>query len=195
MCRTSQRCDWCGDDPLYVRYHDEEWGIPVFDDNTLFEFIVLEGAQAGLSWITILRKRENYRKAFAGFNPKKVAAFTDADIERLMNDSGIVRNRAKIVSAVNSAKLVLEIQREAGSLSQYLWKFVPNGTPVAGHWKSCNEIPVTTELSDKMSRELKKRGFKFFGSTICYSFLQAVGMVNDHLERCPFKAGERKQET
>ncbi|GHT11380.1 DNA-3-methyladenine glycosylase [Planctomycetales bacterium] len=187
MTSLSQRCDWCGDDPLYVKYHDEEWGVPVFDDNILFEFIVLEGAQAGLSWLTILRKRENYRKAFAGFVPKKVAAFTDADIERLMNDSGIVRNRAKIRAAVNTAKLVLEIQKEHGSLSKYLWNFVPNGTPVVGHWKSCGEIPVTTELSDTMSRELKKRGFKFFGSTICYSFLQAVGMVNDHLECCPFR--------
>ncbi|MDR3234103.1 MAG: DNA-3-methyladenine glycosylase I [Planctomycetaceae bacterium] len=183
----SKRCEWCGNDPLYVKYHDEEWGVPVFDDVKLFEFLVLEGAQAGLSWITVLRKRENYRKAFAGFNPKKVAAFTAEDIRRLLNDSGIIRNRLKIESAISNAKQVLGVQKEFGSLSNYLWSFVPNNTPISGHWKSIDELPAKTALSDKISKELKRRGFKFVGSTICYSFLQAVGIVNDHIESCPHK--------
>jgi DNA-3-methyladenine glycosylase I len=185
---TSLRCGWCGTDPLYVQYHDEEWGRTVnFDDRKMFEFLVLESAQAGLSWITVLRKRENYRKAFARFNPKKVALFDESDIERLMNNPGIVRNRLKICAAVHNAKLFLNVQKTHGSFYDFLCGFLPDDKPVMNHPETLEEIPPRTEFSDRISREMKRLGFKFFGSTICYSHLQAVGLVNDHLESCPYK--------
>ena len=180
-----KRCDWCGDDPLYVKYHDEEWGRLVEDDRKMFEFLVLESAQAGLSWITILRKRENYRKAFAKFDAKKVAKFDDADVERLMNDPGIIRNRLKINAAISNAQCFLVIQKEFGSFCAYLRSFLPKGQPIVNRWKTIDEIPPRTELSDTISKDMKRRGFKFFGSTICYAHLQATGFVNDHLLGCP----------
>ena len=178
------RCGWCGTDPLYVKYHDEEWGKPVYDDNILFEFLILESAQAGLSWITVLRKRENYRKAFAGFDAKKVAAFTAADIERLMLDSGIIRNRQKIEAAINNARLFLDIQKEFGSFSNYIWDFLPEKKPIINSLGDYKSAPARTELSDRISADMKKRGFKFFGTTICYAHMQATGMVNDHIDDC-----------
>jgi DNA-3-methyladenine glycosylase I len=177
------RCEWCGSDPLYVAYHDFDWGVPVHDDRLLFEFLVLEGAQAGLSWLTILRKRDNYRKAFHGFDYDLIANYADTDVSRLLADSGIVRNRLKIGSAIKNARGVLAIREEYGSLDSYLWRYV-DGVPRQNSWKSMTEIPATTELSDAMSRDLKKRGFSFVGSTICYAFMQAVGMVNDHTTDC-----------
>jgi len=183
----AKRCDWCGGDPLYERYHDEEWGHEVTDDRVMFEFLTLESAQAGLSWITILRRRENYRKAFAGFDPEKVAEFTEADVERLLGDAGIIRNRAKIRAAISNAKLYLEIRREFGSFCNYLRTFLPDGKPVDNHRKSLGEVPASTPLSDAISKDMKKRGFKFFGTTICYAHLQAVGYVNDHLANCDFR--------
>ena len=184
----NRRCTWCGDDPLYQQYHDREWGVPCRDDRTLFEFVVLEGAQAGLSWITVLRKRETYRKAFANFDVRRVAAFDDSDVERLLQDPGIVRNRLKVASTITNARHFIELQKEHGSFSDYLWGFVDN-QPIVNHWTSLAEIPVSTELSDKISKEMKKRGFKFFGTTICYAFLQAVGVVNDHTRDC-FRYGQ-----
>lgn len=181
------RCAWCGNDPLYIRYHDEEWGRPVDDDRVMFEFLVLESAQAGLSWITILRKRENYRRAFANFDAQKVAAFTEKDVERLMNNPGIVRNRLKIKAAIGNARLFLQLQKEHGSFCRYLRKFLPEGKPIVNHWKTLSEIPASTELSDRISKEMKKRGFRFFGTTICYSHLQATGLINDHLVGCHVK--------
>ena len=183
MSDTSCRCPWCGDDPLYRAYHDHEWGVPLHDDVRLFEMLTLEGAQAGLSWLTILRKREGYRRAFAGFDPQKVAAFNDDDIARLLADPGIVRNRLKIASTISNARIVLEVQRRCGSLDSYLWSFV-NGEPIRNEWQAMSEIPASTKLSDNMSKELKKLGFRFVGSTICYAFMQATGMVNDHLTGC-----------
>jgi DNA-3-methyladenine glycosylase I len=177
------RCEWCGGDPLYVAYHDNEWGIPIHDDQILFEFLILEGAQAGLSWLTILKKRENYRKAFHSFDCERIANYTTADVKRLLSDSGIVRNRLKIESAIKNARGVLDIQAEFGSLDSYLWRYVDR-TPKQNAWKSMSELPVKTDVSDMMSRELKKRGFNFVGSTICYAFMQAVGMVNDHTIDC-----------
>ena len=177
------RCGWCGSDPLYVAYHDHEWGVPCHDDRHLFEMLILEGAQAGLSWLTILRKRENYRRAFAGFDAELVAAFTDADVARLLADPGIVRNRLKIAAAIRNARVVLRIQEEHGSLAAFLWRFV-DMTPRRNRWQSLAEIPTRTPESDAMSRELKRLGCNFVGSTICYSFMQAVGMVNDHLVGC-----------
>ena len=178
------RCSWCGTDPLYVKYHDEEWGKEVHDDRILFEFLVLESAQAGLSWITILRKREAYRNAFAHFNPNKVAEFTDEDVERLMQDSGIVRNRLKITATINNAKRFLEVQKEFGSFDKYLYSFMPEGKPLSNHLSSLKDIPARTEISDAISKDMKKRGFKFFGTTICYAHMQATGMVNDHITGC-----------
>ena len=178
------RCSWCGTDPLYVKYHDEEWGKPVYDDKVLFEFLILESAQAGLSWITVLRKRENYRKAFADFDVKKVAAFSPDDIERLLQDPGIIRNRQKITAAVSNARLFMDIQKEFGSFCDYIWGFLPNKKPIVNTWKDHKNTPPRTELSDKISTDMKKRGFKFFGTTICYAHMQATGMVNDHLENC-----------
>ncbi len=183
----TKRCDWCVGDPLYERYHDEEWGHEVTDDRVMFEFLTLESAQAGLSWITILRRRENYRKAFAGFDPEKVAEFTEADVERLLGDAGIIRNRAKIRAAISNAKLYLEIQREFGSFCNYLKTFLPDGKPVDNRRKDLSEVPASTPLSDAISKDMKKRGFKFFGTTICYAHLQAVGYVNDHLADCDFR--------
>jgi DNA-3-methyladenine glycosylase I len=181
------RCTWCGTDPLYVRYHDEEWGKEVHDDRVLFEFLVLESAQAGLSWITILRRRENYRQAFAGFDPEKVAAFNAADVERLMNDAGIIRNRMKIEATINNAGRFLEVREEFGSFDRYLYSFMPDGKPIVNTVRSNADIPARTVISDRISGDMKKRGFKFFGSTICYAHMQATGMVNDHLEECHCK--------
>nr|WP_294876472.1 DNA-3-methyladenine glycosylase I [uncultured Pedobacter sp.] len=178
------RCGWCGTDPLYIKYHDEEWGKPIYDDKTLFEFLILEGAQAGLSWITILRRREGYRQAFANFDAAKVAAFTDADVERLMNDAGIIRNRLKVNAAINNAKLFIGIQKEFGSFADYMWGFLPNKKPILNRVKSLGDVPPRTEISDLISKDMKKRGFKFFGTTICYAHMQATGMVNDHVEGC-----------
>jgi DNA-3-methyladenine glycosylase I len=180
----SARCSWANSDPLYTVYHDSEWGVPVRDDRLLFEFLTLEGAQAGLSWLTILKKRENYRKAFDGFDPEKVARYKSQKIEFLLNDTGIIRNRLKVNAAVNNAKLFLAIQKEFGSFSEYIWRFA-DGKPIINRFKTLNEIPATTSLSDTISGELKKRGFKFVGSTIIYAHMQATGMVNDHLVTCP----------
>ena len=178
------RCAWAGSDPLYIKYHDEEWGKPVYDDKILFEFLILEGAQAGLSWITILRRRENYRKAFAGFDVEQVAAFTEKDVERLMNDEGIIRNRLKVNGAITNAKLFIQIQKEFGSFSKYMWSFVPDGKPILNDIERMGDVPPRTALSDQISKDMKKRGFKFFGTTICYAHMQATGMVNDHLLNC-----------
>lgn len=178
------RCSWAGTDELYIKYHDEEWGKEVHDDHTLFEFLILESAQAGLSWITILRRREGYRKAFANFDVQKVAAFTDEDVERLMHDEGIIRNRLKILAAINNAKLFIGIQKEFGSFDKYLYSFMPDGKPIVNH---SHKIPATSPESDAISKDMKKRGFKFFGSTICYAHMQATGMVNDHIPDCSFK--------
>ncbi len=177
------RCEWCGSDPLYTAYHDDEWGAPNHDDRHLFEMLILEGAQAGLSWLTILKKRENYRKAFGGFAWEKIASYTDADFERLMSDAGIVRNRLKIQSAIRNARGTIAICEEFGSLDAFLWRFV-DGVPKKNAWASMADIPVKTAESDAMSKELKRRGFNFVGSTICYAFMQAVGMVNDHTVDC-----------
>jgi len=178
------RCSWCGNDQLYVKYHDEEWGKEVHDDKILFEFLVLESAQAGLSWITILKRREGYRKAFADFDAEKVSKFTDEDVERLMLDSGIIRNRLKIVAAINNAKIFLKIQKEFGSFDKYMYSFLPDNKPVINSGKN---IPASTEISDAISKDMKKRGFKFFGTTICYAHMQATGMVNDHIGDCSFR--------
>ncbi|MDR1484625.1 MAG: DNA-3-methyladenine glycosylase I [Planctomycetaceae bacterium] len=185
-----KRCGWCGEDELYVRYHDEEWGREINDDNKMFEFIVLEGAQAGLSWITILKKRENYRKAFAGFDVQKVAKFTDKKVETLMQNTGIIRNRNKIKSTISNAQCFIKIQKEFGSFCNYMKSFLPDQKPIINHWKTLKEIPASTTLSDKISNDMKKRGFKFFGSTICYAHLQAVGYVNDHLIDCHCRNGK-----
>lgn len=176
------RCQWAKND-LAIAYHDAEWGVPVHDDRVFFEFLTLEGAQAGLSWDTILRKRENYRKAFAGFDPERVARFTPARIERVLTDPGIVRNRMKVESAVRNAKAFLRVQDEFGSFDGYVWRFV-DGTPLRNRWKSSAEIPASTPLSDALSKDLRKRGFGFVGTTICYSFMQAVGIVDDHVLSC-----------
>ena len=184
------RCGWCGTDGLYVKYHDEEWGKPVTDDGKLFEFLVLESAQAGLSWITILRKREGYRKAFCGFDAGKVARMTDDDVERLMHFDGIVKNRLKIKATITNARLFLAVQEEFGSFRDYTLSFFPGGKPITNHFRSLNEIPVSSPESDAMSRDMKKRGFKFFGPTICYAHLQASGFVNDHLTGCICRNGQ-----
>ncbi|WP_228550549.1 DNA-3-methyladenine glycosylase I [Endozoicomonas sp. OPT23] len=181
---TTNRCSWCTDDPLYIQYHDEEWGVPCHDDQKLFEFLILEGAQAGLSWITILKRREGFRKAFAGFDVKKVAKFSEDDIERLLQDEGIIRNRLKVNSAITNAKAFIKIQKEFGSFDEYIWSFVGD-EPIRNQWQSMSDVPVTTPESDAMSKDLKKRGFKFVGSTICYAYMQAMGMVDDHLISCP----------
>jgi DNA-3-methyladenine glycosylase I len=178
-----KRCEWCGESELYVQYHDTEWGVPVFDDRKHFEFLVLESAQAGLSWITILKKRENYRKAYDGFDPKKVARYTEAKKAKLLADPGIVRNHRKIESSITNAQCFLEIQKEFGSFSAYIWGFT-QGKPVKGKWKRISEIPAKTELSDTISEDMKKRGFRFLGSIIIYSHLQATGIVNDHIRGC-----------
>lgn len=181
--KNKRRCEWCGDDPLDMAYHDREWGVPVHDDRLLFEFLILEGAQAGLSWATILRKRENYRKALAGFEPAKVARFTDAKLTRLLQDPGIVRNRLKVASHRSNARAFLDVQREFGGFDAYIWRFV-DGEPIVNRWKTLKDVPAKTGVSDVISKDLKKRGFNFVGSTICYAFMQAVGMVNDHTVDC-----------
>ena len=178
-----KRCEWTGDDPLMVQYHDTEWGVPKHDDRRLFESLVLDGAQAGLSWATILRKRENYRKAFDGFDPELVARYDDAKVAELLSDAGIVRNRQKIASAIENANALGLVRREFGSFDAYLWAFV-GGKPIKNEWKSLEQIPAKTEESEAMSKDLRERGFKFVGPTICYAFMQAEGMVNDHLVDC-----------
>ncbi len=180
---TQHRCEWAGTDPLYVAYHDLEWGVPVHDDRTLFEFLILEGAQAGLSWSTILNKRENYRVAFDGFDPAIVATYDDAKVAELLNNPGIVRNRLKVNAAINNAKRYLAVQDEFGSFDAYIWSFV-DGRVKQNAWESLADIPAETPESRAMSKDLKKRGFKFVGPTICYAFMQAVGMVNDHVIDC-----------
>jgi len=177
------RCNWCGDDPLYVKYHDEEWGEPVHSDRKHFEFLVLESAQAGLSWITILRKRENYRKAYDEFDFNKVALYDDSKVLELIQNEGIIRNKLKIAASINNAKMFIKIQDEFGSFDNYIWSFV-NNTPLINQWDNISKVPATSELSDKVSKDLKKRGFKFLGSTITYAHLQATGIINDHITSC-----------
>lgn len=181
MDRT--RCAWPAKDPLYVEYHDNEWGVPVYDDDKLFEFLILETFQAGLSWITVLRKRENFRKAFDNFDYKKIVKYDENKFEELINNAGIIRNKLKIRATISNAQAFINIQKELGSFSKYIWGFV-NHKPISNNWKSMQEIPATTELSDKLSKDLKKRGFKFVGSTVIYAHMQATGMVNDHVTGC-----------
>lgn len=181
------RCHWCGNDDLYIKYHDEEWGKIVLDDKTLFEFLVLESAQAGLSWITILRKRENYKRLFSNFDVDKIAAFSDEKIEQILLDPGIIRNRLKVKSTVKNAQLFIEVQKEFGSFYNYLYTFMPNNKAVKNDFMDSRNTPATSEISDAIAKNMKKRGFKFFGSTICYAFMQAVGMINDHALNCEFR--------
>lgn len=178
-----ERCPWCGDDPLYVSYHDTEWGVPVYDDATLFEFLLLETFQAGLSWITILRKRENFRKAFDDFDYQKIAAYNEPKIASLLQDPGIIRNKLKVRSAVSNAQAFIQIQKEFGSFSKYIWDFV-DGKPIQNNYKKMEDVPANTPLSDAISKDLKKHGFKFVGSSVIYAHMQATGMVNDHLTSC-----------
>lgn len=178
-----KRCEWAGSEPLYVAYHDQEWGVPQHDDSKLFEMLILEGAQAGLSWSTVLKKRESYRKAFEDFDPQKVAGFDESKVAELLKNPGIVRNRLKINAAVQNAKALLAVQDQFGSFDKYIWGFV-GGEPKVNTWKSLGEIPAQTAESEAMSKDLKKRGFRFVGPTICYAFMQAVGMVNDHVVHC-----------
>lgn len=177
------RCTWCGDDPLYVAYHDEEWGVPIRDDKTLFEFLVLEGAQAGLSWITVLRKREGYRKAFSNFDATKVARYSDKKLDKLLQNPEIIRNRLKVFGARQNARAFLDVQEAFGSFSAYIWDFV-DGRPQQNKWKSMRQVPATSPVSDRLSKDMKKRGFTFVGSTILYAHMQATGMVNDHTTDC-----------
>lgn len=177
------RCEWAGNDPLYQNYHDLEWGVPTHDDQKLFEMLTLEGAQAGLSWITILRKRENYREAFDNFDPNKISLYNENKFQELMNNAGIVRNKLKIRSAISNAKLFLDIQKEYGSFDKFIWGFV-NQEPIKNSWKKISEIPAQTPESEVLSKNLKKRGFKFVGPTICYALMQSIGMVNDHTTNC-----------
>src|SRR5665213_475297 len=181
--KEKSRCAWSTKEPIYIEYHDKEWGTPVHDDQKLFEFLVLESFQAGLSWLTVLKKRENFRKAFAQFDAKKVAKFDAKKVEALMEDAGIIRNRLKIEAAINNAKCFLSIQKEFGSFDKYVWGFV-GGKPIVNERKSLSDVPPTTAISDTMSKDMGKRGFKFRGSTICYAFMQAVGMVDDHIDEC-----------
>jgi DNA-3-methyladenine glycosylase I len=178
-----KRCEWAGHDPLYIAYHDQEWGVPVYNDRKLFEMLILEGAQAGLSWITILKKRSHYRRVFDRFDPAKIARYQQSKINTLLKDPGIVRNRLKVAATVQNAQAYLEIKEQGDRFSDFLWQFVDGG-PRINRWKKLAQIPANTTESDAMSRELKKRGFKFVGSTICYAFMQAVGMVNDHVTGC-----------
>lgn len=178
-----KRCTWCGDDPLYIKYHDEEWGVPVKDDQTLFEFITLEGAQAGLAWITVLRKREGYRALFDNFDANKIARYTDKKLDKLLLDPRIIRNRLKVYGARKNAKAFLTVQQEEGSFSDYMWGFV-DGKPITNTWKSMSDLPATSALSDTISKDMKKRGFTFVGSTIMYAHMQACGMINDHTVDC-----------
>lgn len=177
------RCPWPGDDPLMVAYHDEEWGVPLYDDDKIFEFLVLEGMQAGLSWQTVLRKRENFRAAFCGFEPARIARYNNKSVERLLKDAGIIRNRRKIEAAIGNARSFLAVRDEFGSFSAYIWGFT-GGRPVVNRWKSLSELPAETPLAQGISKDLKRRGFRFVGPTIVYAYLQATGMVNDHLVSC-----------
>lgn len=178
-----KRCTWCGDDALYTQYHDEEWGVPLYDDDALFEFLIPEGAQAGLAWITVLRKREGYRQLFDGFDARKIARYTDSKLDKRLQDPRIIRNRLKVYSARQNARAFLDTQQEWGSFSDYMWHFV-DGKPIQNRWKTLREVPATTPLSDTISKDLKKRGFNFVGSTIVYAHMQATGMVNDHTVDC-----------
>ncbi|MEY2963172.1 MAG: hypothetical protein RL754_433 [Bacteroidota bacterium] len=184
MEKLDTRCTWCHGDPLYQRYHDLEWGVPLKDEQALFEFLTLETFQAGLSWITVLRKRENFRARFHGFDIKKVACMTAAEIEEAMADAGIIRNRAKILAAINNAKLVVEMHERGQSLSDFFWSYVHHN-PIQNQWKAMNEVPASTPLAEQISKDLKKLGFKFMGPTVIYAHMQATGMVNDHLITCP----------
>jgi DNA-3-methyladenine glycosylase I len=179
----TNRCTWCGEEPIYINYHDREWGVPLHDEHRLFEMLCLEGAQAGLSWITILKKRDGYREAFDNFDKEKIASYTETDIERLKNDSRIVRNRLKIASVIINAQSVLQLYEQGESLESFLWKYV-DGTPIQNSWTITSGLPSSTAVSEQMSRDLKKRGFKFVGPTICYALMQSIGMVNDHLVDC-----------
>jgi len=183
MKTIPSRCSWCGDDPLYVAYHDLEWGVPLHTDQQLFEFLILEGAQAGLSWLTILRKREAYRKAYYQFDVEKIARFNSRSNERLLNNPGIVRNRLKVEASVTNARAFLDVQEAFGSFDKYIWQFV-DYQPIQNHWRYPKDIPVSTQESNQMSKDLQARGFRFVGPTICYAFMQAVGMVNDHITDC-----------
>jgi DNA-3-methyladenine glycosylase I len=183
MADDKVRCSWAGSDPLYIAYHDEEWGTPLHDHRALYEMLILEGFQAGLSWITILRKRENFRRAFDGFEPEKIARYDDKKVAALMADAGIIRNRAKIEGAVGSARIWLDIMAEPGGFRDYVWQFV-DGEPIVNHWKTMSEVPAETAEARAMSKALKARGFKFVGPTICYAFMQATGMVDDHTLDC-----------
>ncbi len=180
---SRKRCAWVGDDPLYVAYHDREWGVPLSDDRQLFEMLILEGAQAGLSWITVLKKRENYRRAFDGFDARKIARYDARKKRALLSDAGIIRNRLKVDAAIGNARAFLDVVDEHGSFSDYLWDFV-DGRPIVNRWRKPSQVPVSTPASDALSKDLKGRGFKFVGTTICYAFMQAVGMVNDHTLDC-----------
>ncbi|HEY9051118.1 MAG TPA: DNA-3-methyladenine glycosylase I [Gammaproteobacteria bacterium] len=181
--KQEQRCGWCTRDPLYIHYHDKEWGVPSYDDQHLFEMLILEGAQAGLNWLTILKKREGYRKAFDQFNAEKIARYSEAKIEKLLLNPEIIRNRLKVNATVTNARKFLDVKKEFGSFSNYIWQFV-DGKPIINQWKTMKQVPTITKESDAMSKDLKKRGFKFVGSTICYAYMQAVGMVNDHTTDC-----------
>ncbi len=183
MSNKVERCGWAGADPLYQQYHDQEWGVPCRDDQTLFEFLILEGAQAGLSWITVLRKREHYRQVFDQFDTEKIARYSPRKVAQLLADPGIIRNRLKVMSSINNARLFIDIKEEYGDFSSFIWRFV-DGRPIVNHWPTLEQVPATTPESDAMSKELKRRGFKFVGSTICYAYMQAVGMVNDHTLNC-----------
>jgi len=178
-----KRCSWVSDDPLSISYHDLEWGVPIYDDRLLFEFLILEGMQAGLSWSTILKKRDNYRKSFDNFNAKKIVKYDQQKINQLLMNPGIVRNKLKIASVITNAKSFLQVKQEFSSFSEYIWGFV-NGSPIQNRWRNITQLPSTSIISDQLSKDLKKRGFKFVGSTICYAFMQAVGMVNDHTVDC-----------
>lgn len=183
MAQQTCRCSWCGDDPLYVAYHDQEWGVPLYDERALFEFLILEGAQAGLAWITVLRKRETYRAAFDGFDPEKIARYTPAKVEKLLQNPGIIRNRLKVESAIKNARAYLAMRDQGENFSEFLWDFV-DGVPRQNRLQSMADIQASTPQSDAMSKALKKKGFNFVGSTICYAFMQATGMVNDHIVDC-----------
>jgi DNA-3-methyladenine glycosylase I len=188
--KTKTRCDWCLSTPLYIEYHDKEWGRPVKDDTVLFEFLILESFQAGLSWLTVLNKRQNFKKAFVNFDARKIARFTPAKVEKLMQDAGIIRNRLKIEAAINNAKCFLQIQKEFGSFSNYVWSFSQH-RPIVNRPRTLKDIPAHSPISDLMSKDMGKRGFKFRGTTICYAFMQAVGIVDDHLVTCFRKAKKR----
>lgn len=188
---NKKRCAWCKDDPLYVAYHDVEWGVPIHDDRLLFEFLILEGMQAGLSWFTILKKRDAFREAFSNFDAKKIVKFDQQKINSLLNNAGIIRNKLKITAAIENAKSFLKVTSEWNSFAHYIWHFV-DGHPIQNHWINTKHVPAKTSISDMMSKDLKKRGFKFVGSTICYAFMQAVGMVNDHAIDC-FRYKELKK--